>query len=200
MALISSNLAPLPSGSTPAFLTKSSSVSLPMVSSTIKSSETSSSSARLSSRSFRHVEYAVLTIFSTSTSILICVASDAICGAPNPLPCDDSHAVAPSSSLANPHCVTMLRARLATCWKSPEAPVVISSMPYRSSSATRPPSATTRRDSRYLLVYMPLSCCSSEGKNKVNPPAPLLRGTMVTLDTSSNPSMRAPTMAWPHSW
>ena len=46
------------------------------------------------------------------------------------------------SFLLKPSCVTMRRAVRVTCWKSPLAPVVMSSSPKMSSSATRPPSAT----------------------------------------------------------
>mmetsp|Transcript_7370 Transcript_7370/g.15405 ORF Transcript_7370/g.15405 Transcript_7370/m.15405 type:complete len:286 (+) Transcript_7370:785-1642(+) len=47
---------------------------------------------------------------------------------------------------------------------------------------------------------MPESCCSSLGRKRVKPPAPLERGTMVILPTSSKPGVRAAIRAWPASW
>ena len=78
----------------------------------------------------------------TSESMRFSVASLAAFCPYHAAPSGISHAVGASLSLLKPHCVTMRRAMLRTCWRSFDAPVVISSAPKTSSSATRPPNAT----------------------------------------------------------
>ena len=83
-------------------------------------------------------------------------AGEAACGPKPPAPSGISHATAPSLSLEKPHCVTIRRAMLRTCCRSPDAPVVISSSPYTSSSTTRPARATASwpcRGSSYRCGY-----------------------------------------------
>mmetsp|Transcript_18456 Transcript_18456/g.46699 ORF Transcript_18456/g.46699 Transcript_18456/m.46699 type:complete len:296 (-) Transcript_18456:136-1023(-) len=113
-------------------------------------------------------------------------------------PPEEDHATWPRS-LTKPSCVTIRRAMRVTCWKSPDAPVVMSLGPKMSSSAMRPPSATHIWFSRYVRLYRPDSRRSSEGAKKVRPPA-APRGTMEILVTGSYSGMSAPTMAWPASW
>mmetsp|Transcript_26911 Transcript_26911/g.75110 ORF Transcript_26911/g.75110 Transcript_26911/m.75110 type:complete len:361 (+) Transcript_26911:479-1561(+) len=103
------------------------------------------------------------------------------------------------TTLDMPSCVTMAAATCVHCWKSFEAPVVTLSLPFSSSSAIRPPSATHMRFSKNSLEYSPVFRRSSEGMKIVTPPAGP-RGTMLIFATMSKSFIKAPRIACPASW
>mmetsp|Transcript_14809 Transcript_14809/g.48213 ORF Transcript_14809/g.48213 Transcript_14809/m.48213 type:complete len:224 (+) Transcript_14809:203-874(+) len=161
--------------------------SAPSVSFSTRLSVTASRSARLRVSVAWQCSYASSTSRRTAASIRASIAGDAVRGASSPLPSSVSHATGPppKAAAAKPHCATICRASARTRCKSLRAPVVTSSSPYTTSSATRPPSATASRALRCASVYIAVSSASSLGVKSVKPPAPLLRGTMVTFVTAS---------------
>mmetsp|Transcript_28368 Transcript_28368/g.61709 ORF Transcript_28368/g.61709 Transcript_28368/m.61709 type:complete len:299 (-) Transcript_28368:25-921(-) len=174
-----------------------------MFSFSISTSATLCSTSMLVCRQSLARRYARSTSSLTSLSIAAAVSAEkslgcAICAPRNDCPPPLLHATWPSD-LTKPSCVTIMRAVRDTCWKSPLAPVVMSSSPKMSSSAMRPPSATHIWFSRYWRLYSPLSRRSSLGAKNVRPPA-APRGTIEILVTGSYSGIRAPTMAWPASW
>mmetsp|Transcript_3034 Transcript_3034/g.13677 ORF Transcript_3034/g.13677 Transcript_3034/m.13677 type:complete len:300 (+) Transcript_3034:162-1061(+) len=96
----------------------------------------------------------------------------------------------------SPTSPTMYVASRVACCRSESAPVVTSSRPKMSSSATRPPMQTSSL-ARSCLRVMDVSSLSG---SCVTMPRALPRGTMVALWTGIAPGVRSATMAWPASW
>mmetsp|Transcript_7159 Transcript_7159/g.17973 ORF Transcript_7159/g.17973 Transcript_7159/m.17973 type:complete len:256 (+) Transcript_7159:247-1014(+) len=124
----------------------------------------------LVSRSFARLYEASVSLF-TSVSILLRVSSEACSW-----PVDPPYRTSPISSL-NPNFVTMLRATFVALAMSLEAPEVVSSFPKMSSSATRPPMATS------MFAFISLNDCDvwSPSGNMVTIPSDWPRGMMVAL-------------------
>mmetsp|Transcript_3421 Transcript_3421/g.11563 ORF Transcript_3421/g.11563 Transcript_3421/m.11563 type:complete len:332 (-) Transcript_3421:1359-2354(-) len=96
----------------------------------------------------------------------------------------------------SPTSPTMYVASRVACCKSESAPVVTSSLPKMSSSATLPPMHTSSlaRSCRRVIDVSSLS------GSCVTIPSALPRGTIVALCTGIAPGVRNATIAWPASW
>merc|ERR1719333_1871162 len=166
-------------------------IRLPLIVSVSMSSSTIASRASLWSLTILSATMYCSSVISLMALSMAAALSSEYCG---PIKPPSSMASVPTEDM--PNCVTMPRAILSICCRSPMAPLVTCSLPKMTCSAALPPKAPAIRA---LKVLRDTRDWSSFGVNQVSPLA-WPRGKTVNLFTGSWCGRRVPTSAWPASW